>query len=81
MAKVVDVQAAQANVARLEAMTSFKNLTAPFDGIVTARSLDIGDLVDAGERPARPCSWCPISMPCASCQCPSGISPRHEGGA
>jgi multidrug efflux pump subunit AcrA (membrane-fusion protein) len=29
------VQAAQANVARLEAMTSFKNLTAPFDGIVT----------------------------------------------
>jgi RND family efflux transporter MFP subunit len=48
MAKGADVQAAQANVARLEAMTSFKNLMAPFDGIVTARSLDIGDLVDAG---------------------------------
>jgi RND family efflux transporter MFP subunit len=50
MAKSADVQAAQANVARLEAMTSFKNLTAPFDGIVTARSLDIGDLVDAGGK-------------------------------
>ena len=50
MAKAADVQAAQANVARLEAMTSFKTLTAPFDGIVTARSLDIGDLVDAGGK-------------------------------
>jgi RND family efflux transporter MFP subunit len=53
MAKGADVQAAQANVARLEAMTSFKNLTAPFDGIVTARSLDIGDLVDAGGKTGR----------------------------
>lgn len=50
LAKAADVQAAQANVARLEAMTSFKNLMAPFDGIVTARSLDIGDLVDAGGK-------------------------------
>ena len=50
MAKAADVQAAQANVARLEAMTSFKKLTSPFDGIVTARSLDIGDLVDAGGK-------------------------------
>jgi RND family efflux transporter MFP subunit len=49
-AKTAAVQAAQANVARLEAMTSFKNLTAPFDGIVTARSVDIGDLVDAGGK-------------------------------
>lgn len=50
LAKAADVQAAQANVARLEAMSSFKNLTAPFDGIVTARSLDIGDLVEAGSK-------------------------------
>lgn len=49
-ARTADVQAAQANVARLEALTSFKNLTAPFDGIVTARSVDIGDLVDASGR-------------------------------
>ncbi len=50
MAKAAGVQAAQANVARLEALASFKNLTAPFDGIVTARSVDIGDLVDASGR-------------------------------
>jgi multidrug resistance efflux pump len=49
-AKTAAVQAAQANVARVEALASFKNLTAPFDGIVTARSVDIGDLVDAGGK-------------------------------
>ncbi len=49
-ARTAAVQAAQANVARLEALASFKNLTAPFDGIVTARSVDIGDLVDASGR-------------------------------
>jgi len=48
LAKSAATQAAQANVARLEAMTSFKKLTAPFDGIVTARSVNIGDLVNAG---------------------------------
>ncbi|MGH6823636.1 MAG: efflux RND transporter periplasmic adaptor subunit [Methylocella sp.] len=49
-AKTAAVQAAQANVARLEALTSFKNLTAPFDGIVTARSVDIGDLINASRQ-------------------------------
>ena len=49
-ARTAAVQAAQANVARLEALASFKNVTAPFDGIVTARSVDIGDLVDASGR-------------------------------
>lgn len=49
-ARTAAVNAAQANVARLEALASFKNLTAPFDGIVTARSVDIGDLVDASGR-------------------------------
>ncbi len=48
VSKAAAVAAAEANVARLEALTSFKALTAPFDGIVTARSVDIGDLVSAG---------------------------------
>ncbi len=48
LAKKASVEAAQANVARLEALSAFKNLTAPFDGVVTARSLDIGDLLNAG---------------------------------
>jgi RND family efflux transporter MFP subunit len=42
------MDAANANVKRLEAMTSFKNIVAPFDGIVTARNTDIGALITAG---------------------------------
>jgi RND family efflux transporter MFP subunit len=40
---------AQANVARLEELESFKRIVAPFDGIVTARSTDIGALITAGQ--------------------------------
>jgi RND family efflux transporter MFP subunit len=40
--------AAQAAVARLQAMESFKNIVAPFDGVVTQRNTDIGALINAG---------------------------------
>jgi len=40
--------AAQATVRQLEAMESFKTLTAPFDGVVTARHTDVGALINAG---------------------------------
>jgi RND family efflux transporter MFP subunit len=42
------VQADQANVRALEAQQAFENVYAPFDGVVTARNTDIGQLVDAG---------------------------------
>jgi RND family efflux transporter MFP subunit len=42
------MDAASANVKRLEAMESFKSVVAPFDGVVTARKTDIGALIDAG---------------------------------
>src|ERR1700719_2114757 len=42
------MDAAAANVKRLEAMEDFKNIVAPFDGIVTARKTDIGALINAG---------------------------------
>ena len=48
IAKQAAVQAAQANVGQLEAFQRYKNIVAPFDGIVTARRVDIGDLVSAG---------------------------------
>ena len=48
VAKSALVKAAEANVSRLEALTAFKLITAPFDGIVTARKTDIGDLINAG---------------------------------
>lgn len=46
-AREAQVQAAQANVSRLEALQVFKKLVAPFDGIVTARRVDVGALVTA----------------------------------
>jgi RND family efflux transporter MFP subunit len=42
------MESATANAARLQAMESFKNIVAPFDGVVTARKTDIGALIDAG---------------------------------
>ncbi|MGC2460561.1 MAG: efflux RND transporter periplasmic adaptor subunit [Steroidobacteraceae bacterium] len=42
------VAAAQANVGRLKAIAAFKHVTAPFDGIVTARETDVGALINAG---------------------------------
>jgi RND family efflux transporter MFP subunit len=38
----------QANVDRLTFMAGFKKVTAPYDGVVTERRIDIGDLVTAG---------------------------------
>jgi RND family efflux transporter MFP subunit len=51
-ARLADVTAAKANVARLEAFESFKKLTAPFDGVVTARKVDVGALVHGSETNA-----------------------------
>jgi RND family efflux transporter MFP subunit len=47
-ANIAQVKAAQANVDRLLAMEGFKRLVAPFDGIVTARTTDIGALINVG---------------------------------
>jgi len=47
-AKKAVVDANEANVRQLEAMQSFKQIVAPFDGIVTARNTDIGALINAG---------------------------------
>ena len=52
-AKASLVTAASADVKRLQAMEGFKRLLVPFDGVVTARNTDIGDLINvgAGGRP------------------------------
>jgi multidrug efflux pump subunit AcrA (membrane-fusion protein) len=42
------LEANAANVRRLEQLQSFEKVYAPFDGIITARSTDIGALIDAG---------------------------------
>ena len=40
--------AANANVGRLRNLQGFNQVVAPFDGVVTRRSVDVGDLVNAG---------------------------------
>jgi RND family efflux transporter MFP subunit len=42
------VKSAQANVRRLEQLVSFEKVYVPFDGVVTARNTDIGQLIDSG---------------------------------
>ncbi len=48
-----NVVAQQAAVSRLEQLTGFEAIKAPFDGGVTARNVDIGDLVNAGGTAGR----------------------------
>lgn len=42
------VKSTQANLARLRALEKYKRVTAPFDGLVTARTTDVGALINAG---------------------------------
>jgi RND family efflux transporter MFP subunit len=47
-AQTANVQAASAAVSRLEQMQGFEKIVAPFDGVITLRKTDFGDLVNAG---------------------------------
>jgi RND family efflux transporter MFP subunit len=47
-AKTAATNAARADVDRLEALEAFKRIVAPFDGVVTARTTDVGQLIAAG---------------------------------
>lgn len=46
--KKADLQAAKANLHRLEDLKSFARVTAPFAGTITARDTDVGQLITAG---------------------------------
>jgi RND family efflux transporter MFP subunit len=43
-----NLNAADANVRRLEQLESFKHIYAPFSGVITTRNTDVGSLVNAG---------------------------------
>ena len=47
-AKEATLEASQANVRRLQQLQGFESVFAPFDGVVTARNTDIGDLITGG---------------------------------
>jgi RND family efflux transporter MFP subunit len=44
------VEADRANVQQYEALVSFEKVYAPFDGVITARNTDIGDLINSGSN-------------------------------
>jgi membrane fusion protein, multidrug efflux system len=46
-----NVEAARANLVRLQDLKDFDRVTAPFDGVITARNTDIGALITAGSGP------------------------------
>jgi RND family efflux transporter MFP subunit len=48
------VTSAQANVHRLEELQSFERIQAPFDGVITARNLDIGQLITSAGSTTTP---------------------------
>jgi RND family efflux transporter MFP subunit len=47
-ARRATVESARFNVKRLVQLTGFKQIRAPFDGVITARNIDVGALVTAG---------------------------------
>jgi RND family efflux transporter MFP subunit len=47
-ARKTTVESAQANVKRLEQLQSFEKVYAPFEGVITARNTDVGQLIDSG---------------------------------
>lgn len=53
-AKNAAVASAKANVDRLNDLTNFKRITAPFDGVVTSRATDVGALVTVGTPTTTP---------------------------
>jgi membrane fusion protein, multidrug efflux system len=48
-----NVTAQEAAVSRLQELTSFEKIKAPFDGVVTVRNVNIGDLLNAGGTSGR----------------------------
>jgi RND family efflux transporter MFP subunit len=47
-AAIADVRSDEGVMDRLQALEQYRRIVAPFDGVVTARNTDIGDLITAG---------------------------------
>ena len=45
-----NIRAAEASLRRLEELKGFARVLAPFDGLITARNVDVGTLINAGSK-------------------------------
>lgn len=52
-AKAALLAAARSNTSRLAQLASYMQIRAPFDGVITARNVDTGALIDAGSAPSQ----------------------------
>jgi multidrug efflux pump subunit AcrA (membrane-fusion protein) len=60
------VQASQATLDRILALQGYERITAPFDGVITSRNVDVGALISAANSnpgPARPNAAGPSDVP------------------
>jgi multidrug efflux pump subunit AcrA (membrane-fusion protein) len=55
------VASADSNVKRLEQMVSFERIYAPFEGVITARNTDVGQLIDSGANGGSGNGGAPVS--------------------
>jgi RND family efflux transporter MFP subunit len=53
-AKAAAVESAQANLSRIDSLVGFKTLVAPFDGVVTQRAIELGQLMTGGGTAGNP---------------------------
>lgn len=51
---LANVGALEANIQRLKELLGFARILAPFDGVITKRNVNVGDLVEAGANTSRP---------------------------
>jgi len=51
---VANLGAVDANIQRLKDLLSFTRIVAPFDGVITKRNVNVGDLIDAGATATKP---------------------------
>ncbi len=63
------VRSAQANVDRLQQMVGFEKIYAPFSGVITARDVDIGTLINAGAGTSGRATRCFTWTTSTSCVC------------
>lgn len=75
------VEADMANVRHYEALVSYENVYAPFDGVITARNTDIGDLINAGSNTVPRTTFFTSSKRHVArlCECSRGVLERHQG--